>query len=191
MQPKASAAIVAIAALLFLNESHADEQAEFVRALSSLAGSWAGHLAYRDYRSDKRVEIPHRRTMSLPPDGAYLLAELTFTDPGYQVYSAEITTVSWPTVQQAYASNGSLEVQQFTVTEFLPRSDGWSARLDGKGTDAGAPADIRLLMTVEAERLDFEKQVRSSGDQTFQFRNAVRLTRAAPTENQQPETMPP
>ena len=163
--------------MLAANVSHAGDETRFQQARGSLPGSWVGHLEYRDYQSDKLVQIPHARTISLPPDGAYLLAELRFTDPGYQVYSAEVTTVSWPTVEQAYASSGSMELQQFTVTQFQTQGDGWTAQLDGQGADAGKPALIRLLMTVKGGQLTFEKQVRGDSDSTYQFRNAVRLTR--------------
>lgn len=171
------AAVVAAVFLLAANVLHAGDEASFRQALGSLSGSWAGHLEYRDYQSDKLVRIPHARTISLPPDGAYLLAELRFTDPGYQVYSAEVTTVNWPRVEQAYASNGSLELQQFTVTQFQMQGDGWTAQLDGDGNDAGKPALLRLLMTVDGGQLTFEKQVRGASDPIYQFRNAVRLTR--------------
>lgn len=175
MKSIAGPAAFCAATLVFATLLQASDEADFAQSLNDLTGTWSGNLEYRDYQSDRTVQIPHQRTVSRSPDGSYLLSELSFTDPGYQVYAAELLTVNWPAVQQAYASQGGIETQRFTVTRFQKTSSGWSAQLDGSGTDSGEPAAIRLLMTLEAQHLTIEKQVRPADESAFQFRNAVRL----------------
>ena len=170
-------------AALFFNvlaaQASADSEAgeAFATASIELAGNWSGMLEYRDYQSGEIAQIPHERTISVPPDGSYMSTQLSFSDPGQRVYAAEIATVTGDTVSMIYVRDRQMENQTYTVTDFTNTDDGWTAVLEADGYDAGSPADIRIIIAEAGDRLTMEKQVRPNDVTSFEFRNRVVLRR--------------
>ena len=151
---------------------------QFRAELADLDGDWTGVLEYRDYRSNERVQIPHDRTLNTAPDGSYQLTRMAFTDPGYQVYSAEIATFDGDTVSLAYAGNGEASVSQITLTAFEVTPTGWRAELTGNGIDAGELVEMRFVYELDGGALTADKSVRASDQEPFEFRNAIRVSRS-------------
>ena len=172
-------ALAASAAALLLAEPAfaAPPVEEFRTAMASLAGGWEGALTYRDYGTGAMVEIPHERTVRIAPGGAYMVTDLTFTDPGYQVFSGEIATLDGAVLRMAYAGGGELSVSEAEITAFTATASGWTAELRGEGSDGGQPADILYRWRLEGAALSVEKHVRAEGDADYVFRNGVRLDR--------------
>lgn len=151
--------------------------AEFRDGLSGLEGRWAGVLVYRDYRTDERVTLPHRRTVRLAPDGGYMHTALEYTDPGVTVYGAELVTVSNGRVQSAYAGGGEISVSDVRIEAFEPHAQGWSAILVGPTQDGGVEAEARYTYMLDGDALNIEKAVRVDPNGPYRFRNSVDLTR--------------
>lgn len=155
----------------------AQDMAALRSALSDLDGQWSGVLDYRDYRTDNRVQIPHSRSIRMAPDGSYMLTELAFTDPGYQVYSAEIATFDGTIVRLAYAGNGEASVTEIQLDTFEITAAGWRAVLTGDGIDAGADVEVRYVYELDGDAFQAEKLVRPDESAAFAFRNGVALSR--------------
>lgn len=153
-------------------------EAEFLEAVSDLEGAWSGVLVYRDYQTDARVELPHTRQIHVAPDGSYLVSEMAFTDPGYVVYNAQITSIGVNGVQIAYAGGGEVELTATRVTTFEAYGDGWRAVLEGATTDDNAPVDVQFIYTLQGDRFTRDKVVRPEGEADFAFRNGIEVTRA-------------
>jgi len=169
------AVLVGFAALS--SSAMAQDIEPFQQAVTDLGGNWSGTLEYRDYQSDERVEIAHNRSVSFAPDGSYMLTELSYADPGYQVYAAELATLNGQTLLIASIGNGEIESVEATLTEFAETDTGWIARFSGVGMDAGELADFRYVFEHNGDTLVQTKLVRAEGEDGFSFRNAVRIGR--------------
>jgi len=150
---------------------------QFQAALADLDGRWTGALIYRDYQTDARVELPHDRTISVSPDGNYVVSEETYTDPGYLVHYASLIAIKDATVQIASAGYGNLSTDRLTVVAFDPEDAGWRAILEGPGVDNDLPAQTRLTYHMNGDALSIEKTVQTEGDTAYRFRNGVQLNR--------------
>lgn len=169
--------ILVLALLTFGPENIAAEDVPAQTIAASLAGDWQGHLEYRDYRTDKRVRIPHARRVLAAPDASYLLSALEFTDPGYKVYNAEVLTFAGDQVKIAFVGSGSIDLDAVTMERFEETSDGWAATFTGSGEDAGQPAAIQFAWRLAGDELSIEKRVKTTGEADFSFRNGVVLQR--------------
>jgi hypothetical protein len=76
---------------LFLQSSNASPAG---RLEAVLAGSWAGTLEYRDYRSDRRVTLPTRLVVTPAGEGALSFAYTYDDGPGKVVTSIERITIT-------------------------------------------------------------------------------------------------
>ncbi|MFY0638844.1 hypothetical protein [Maricaulis maris] len=158
--------------------SAAQDMEAFESALAGLAGHWSGVLAYRDYQSGERTEIPHERSTRLAPDGSYMITELAFTDPGYRVFGAELLTIESGRLIVASVGSGGAEMVEADLVAFTQSETGWSAELSSRGHDNNAPADILYLIEVSADFMRQTKRVRATGAEEFEFRNAIEVRRA-------------
>lgn len=169
--------IMTLSLALASSSPAADPAEQFRAALDTLEGDWAGVLEYRDYRSNRRIAIPHSRTVTVAPDASYVQTALSFTDPGYRVYRAELMTLDGADIHMAYASGGSIQTSEARLIEFEAGNEGWTAVLYGDTIDNGAPAQARYRFHVSDTTLEIEQAVRTSAGDEFLFRNGVTLTR--------------
>ena len=147
--------------------------------LPDLVGTWTGTLAYRDYRSDQRVEIPARVVNRLGESGDVLVSDVTFTDPGWLVKSVELTSLAADGSQltTASASKGSVEVGAWTLDKWFEDDNGWRMVLLGEGTDDGRPAEFRLDRGLVNGAFTSTKEIRYQDEEgaDWQFRNELSL----------------
>lgn len=174
-----TAPLVALAALPALACDNPDA-GRLQQAVPQLEGNWQGQLQYRDFQSDERVSLPHARSFRLGPEGSYLISEMSFTDPGYEVYAAEMMTLDCDVVTLAYAGGGAIDLDYLTLNQFREGPNGWNARFDSYGLDNGAESELRYVWDLEGSTLSMEKQVKAEGDDDYQFRNRVIVTRITP-----------
>lgn len=150
-------------------------------ALKLMEGTWSGALIYRDYQSDKRVSIPHDRVIHVGPNGGYALHQNTFTDPGYQVFSAQLFRVNASTLVVASTTGSSIETETFSISAAEMIGAEWAITAYGEGEDNDRPATIRLQVKLSKTALEIERQIKPEGQTEFQFRNAISLQRQEQT----------
>ena len=153
----------------------------------SLAGTWRGVLQYRDYQSDRLLDLPMRSQVQVGPDGATLTRLSTFDD-GPVTGWVYITTVSLfdapgTSVTHAMFRKGravetwteQARVQQFTD------ADHWTVVTLQQGRDGGQPAVIRITQTRDGPVVTARKEVKppEASETAWAFRNQTRLVREA------------
>lgn len=145
---------------------------------ADLEGNWGGALQYRDYRSDKLVELP--MAVSAQVHGPVLVQKLTFTDPGYKVLRVSTTVFDEEAMQlhETYSQSGSVSAQTSDVT-FEEMPGGWRMVATYQGTDNDQPATIRIETHFTGDSLSYERTVDQHGDgkEEYLFRNRVDLKR--------------
>ena len=161
--------------LAIINLAHADDQ--ILDAWKATEGKWSGALVYSDYRSGARVSIPHERTIDVGPDGTYALHANVFTDPGYQVFSAQLYHVTSEAISIASTADSGLESERLAISSIADENGFWTLLAEGEGTDNAKPAMIRLVVTISSDALRIERLVREPTETDFQFRNEIRLNR--------------
>jgi len=168
-------ALIGLAALA--SSASAQNIDAFTAVISDLAGNWSGVLEYRDYQSGQQVEIPHARNVRFAPDGSYMLTEMSYTDPNFQVYQSDVATFDGSMLLVASVSGGSIETSNSMLTEFSMTTTGWVIQFDGRGMDNEQPADMRYIIEFQGETLVQTQLVRADDASEFSVRNAVRLSR--------------
>lgn len=149
-----------------------------------LAGHWSGALGYRDYQTDRLVEIPVTTTIATPGDGVTQVRQSLFDDgPDKPVW---ITTVSVDDPATGISTSVSfragntpgLSIGTVRVVVFSDPTH-WTVIFAETGEDDDAPAEIRVTETRDGDRLLAVKEVRPVGadDTAWRFRNQTRLTR--------------
>ncbi len=158
--------------------------AETSPLLADLTGTWEGSLTYRDYQSDRRVQLPTRIDAQMSAAGDALVMEMAFTDPGYVVRSLDVLTVSpdEKTLRSASVSNGQIETEDWVITEWMAKPDGWQCVLERDGMDDGRPARLRTTRELTGNTLRSLKEVRLTDqpDQEWAFRNELEVERTSP-----------
>jgi hypothetical protein len=162
--------------LAFSSGALAAQPTSFETAMADLDGVWSGALTYRDYRTDKRVQIPLKREIKVSPDGAFALIQSTYTDPGYKVYGGELIAIRADGLSGASTGGGGLILDEHQLTEFEATEGGWFAVLTGRGSDNDQPADRRSTWRVEGDELTVTNAYKVDGEDDFKFRNSVSLT---------------
>ncbi len=150
--------------------------------LAGLTGTWDGALYYLDYQNGAEFAIPLSVRGEITPDGKQLVSWNTFTDPGFLVYSVDVTVVDAQTgvVTIAGFRDGRAEVQPFDVTAFEADESGWSLTLERDGVDDDRPARLKLVYTLEGETFRTRKLVTFLDEPGEEFlRNRTELTRVA------------
>ena len=167
------------AVLVFLGVSvtaHA-ESMKLSDAMPALAGQWIGVLSYRDFQTDKRVSIPHNRTIRVGPNGGYAMSENAYTDPGYKVYSAEMYRASMRGLTIASTTRDGIETTQYTLLKLDGDTSAWEAVFEGRGTDNDQPADVQIHISTSVDALTIRRMVRPVGEDAFAFRNEMVFNR--------------
>ncbi len=159
----------------------AEAQYDFATLAPRLAGDWEGTLAYRDYQSNRREEIPVRVMWTAAGDGGYLTADLVYTDPGQEVFAHSVTQpVGGQGVRVTLFRDGDVEIALRRVTAFTATDTGWTATYEERGQDDGEPALMRYVETMAEDAYTMRKDVQPEGSDDFVFRNEVTLERVAP-----------
>ncbi|MEM9263687.1 MAG: hypothetical protein AAGA22_08925 [Pseudomonadota bacterium] len=163
--------------VLMANLGTASANELLAAAVVETEGSWSGELIYRDFGTDKRVSIPHRRTIHVGPNGSYALHQNTFTDPGYKVFSAQMVRVTPEAFVIASTTPDGIETETLLVKTATRESSIFEIVATGSGADDGKPAELRLRIRSSPTQMSIERSVRAPGGTRYEFRNEVRLNR--------------
>ena len=150
-----------------------------------LVGTWAGALAYRDYQSNARFELPVNTRIELGPDGA-TFTRLSRFDDGPKTGFVHITTVSLfdkggaGVTHASFRKDRAVEMWREEVrvlTHSGPQD--WTLVYHRRGTDGSQPADIRITQTRRGDGLTSLKEVKAPDqpDSAYGFRNETLLKR--------------
>ena len=166
--------------LLFLSCTAAADEST-LRALTASAGQWEGELYYLDYQSGQRFGIPMKADVTTTPDGATLIRNLTWTDPGNLVHAVNLVTVDRNSGElvEAFFRDGQGEFMRYEIesVEFISETD-WTIVYEHNGSDDNRPARIRHTTKRDGDRMISSKSVRFLDDDSAEFfeRNGADLT---------------
>ncbi len=155
---------------------------------AGLSGQWAGTLSYRDYQSDKMVELPMRAEYRALDDGATVINIATFDD-GPKAGNVIITTVELfklktGTVDNVAFRRGRPQDKETDKTSVAAYTDDqhWTLQFDHDGVDGKLKAHIRSIETRDGDTLTIEEDVVPlvGPKKDWKMRNITKLTRAAP-----------
>jgi len=152
---------------------------------AGLAGGWHGALAYRDYQSDKMVELPVSTQVIALADQATILDISTFND-GPKRGSVIITTAYLFDAKAGTVENIALEkgrpidryVDSVKVIDYTDPTH-WIIAYQHDGIDGKAPALIRTTEVRDGDSFASEEDVRppDSSDKDWKLRNKTMLKR--------------
>lgn len=149
-------------------------------ALHGLAGSWEGELAYLDYQSGARFEIPMAIDADETPDGNFLRQTIVFTDPSRTVYAFTFSTIDAERglFLESYHREGRIELFAYDLAGF-DQTDAthWTLKTTEQGMDDDRTALITHIMSRNGDRLTTQKTVRFQGEADAFLRNETVLTR--------------
>lgn len=150
----------------------------------SLVGHWQGALEYRDYQSDRLLQLPMQTRISVGPDGA-TLTRLSSFDDGPQTGMVYITTVglfdkaATQLTSATFRKGRAVETvsDEARVTQWLDAQH-WSVVYQRRGLDNNRAADIRVTQTRKGAELRTVKEVKAvdEPDAAYTFRNQTVLT---------------
>ena len=147
--------------------------------LAGSTGSWNGQLYYLDYQSGRRFGIPMRVDAELTPDGATMIRNLTFTDPGNLVHAVNLVTVDRDSGElvEAYFRQGKGEMLRYEIVDARYGGEReWQLVYEQDGTDDDRPARIRHTIERKGNELNSTKEVRFLDDDEYFLRNGTELT---------------
>tara|TARA_R110002073_G_scaffold257318_2_gene420049 strand:+ start:745 stop:1659 length:915 start_codon:yes stop_codon:yes gene_type:complete len=162
------------------------EQTTELSPFRSVAGAWIGTLAYRDYRSGKRVSIPSSATIDVAPDSSYVVRRIEYNDPGRTIYALDTLSVDrerGEITSTFVQGGGNVEQTKYRVVERdVTDDDKWSMVLATVGRDDGKDVDVRVTMSLRDGVLLTKKTVRATADTDAKWlvRNELELRRLAP-----------
>ncbi|MEN1727721.1 MAG: hypothetical protein AAGJ52_04700 [Pseudomonadota bacterium] len=150
-------------------------------AWQSLEGNWAGHLSYRDFRSNEWVQIPHRRVIQIAPDASWVTMRSSYSDPGREVYGFELIQQRGTMLSIASTGRQGIEVRELQLASSDSGAEGQQWRLTGESKDNGRPARIEYRWQIQGNALTVETWVEylDAGDseQAPFIRNRIDLER--------------
>jgi len=144
---------------------------------AALTGSWTGTLEYRDYRSDRRVTLPTKLTVTGDQPGRLQLVYTYDDGPRRLVTSRDRVTIDLPAGTYRVQNDDDAYDATFTaqgLREFGPDSS--VVTLIGKGKENDLPVDLRITITVTTGSLTMLRESRQT-DEEWRFRNRYRFTR--------------
>lgn len=150
-----------------------------------LAGHWRGVLQYRDYQSDRLLDLPMRSHVQVGPDQV-TITRLSTYDDGPVTGWVYITTVSLFDAASGRVSSATFRKGRAVETwtedaQVLQHRDAehWTVAYQQLGQDNRQPALIRVTQTREGATLSTRKEVKppDAPDSAFTLRNQIRLTR--------------
>ena len=157
--------------------------ADVQNIIQANTGSWAGQLYYLDYQSGKRFGIPMQVDATLSADGATLVRNVTYTDPGTLVYAINLTTFDQDAGElvESFFRQGKGELFRYRVvkSEYNSQQD-WTLVYQHSGTDDNRSALIRHTLTRVGDTLSSSKEVKfEEPDAEFILRNGTELKLAS------------
>lgn len=150
-----------------------------------LAGHWRGVLQYRDYQSDRLLDLSMRSQIQVGPDQV-TITRLSSFDDGPVTGWVHITTVSLFDAASGKVSSAMFRkgraVESWTEdAQVLQYQDDqhWTLVYQQLGQDNRQPALIRVTQTRDGATLTSRKDVKApdAPDSAFALRNQTRLTR--------------
>mgnify|MGYP001821435668 CR=1 FL=1 len=163
--------------VLFCSAAFAQEDAKAVLAAS--VGNWDGSLYYMDYQSGQRVNIPLRVEAEMTPDGATLIQNAIFMDPGRLVYAVGLSTIDRDSGELIEASfrEGKGESFRSRVSEVsYLTAEQWRIVVVREGPDGNRQAEIRQTVERSGDSMNSKREVRYlDEDSSFQLRNGIDL----------------
>ena len=146
-------------------------------ASALLGGDWQGQLEYRDYRSDKRVQLPtvlHIRSIS---DGTLDFDYLFDDGPGKIVEDTSTIRIDAAANTWSISSPGEkANVSSIAGLTELTQTGRGTLVLTGAGRDNNLPARVRTTITLTADTLTITRETAASGADFF-FRHRYTFTR--------------
>ena len=143
-----------------------------LQALLASKGQWEGELYYLDYQSGQRFGIPMKAEISTTPDGATLVRNLTWTDPGNLVHAVNLVTIDRDTGElvEAFFREGKGEFMRYQIesVDFISETK-WTIAYEHDGTDDNRPARIRHTTERDGSRMVSKKSVRFLDDDSGEF----------------------
>jgi hypothetical protein len=156
---------------------------------ATLTGCWSGVLQYRDYQSNRMVELPMHTKIVAVGDHRTFLRESGFDDGANKiVYITTLTQFSPTGDSVTYATSRAGTPLELTteevVVETVRDSAHWREQYRRVGLDGDTESDIRVDVTRDGERLVSEKHVKGVGEpvEAFQLRNRTELHRLTACE---------
>ena len=152
---------------------------------TGLTGQWTGTLAYRDYQSDKMVELPMRADYRGLDDGVTVLNIATFDD-GPKAGNVIITTVELfnpkaGTVDNIAIRKGKPIDRESDKTSLVAYTDDqhWTVHFEHDGVDGKTKSKIRSVETRDGDALTIEEDVVPlvAKKKDWKMRNITHLTR--------------
>lgn len=155
---------------------------------AGLAGHWVGTLAYRDYKSEKMVDLAMRTNIVALADGATILNIATFDD-GPKRGKVIITTAYLFNTPAGTVENIALErgrpidhyTDKATVVSYTDPTH-WIITYEHEGTDNKLPALIRTSEVRDGDKFASQEDYRApdSTDKDWKLRNKSTLKREEP-----------
>lgn len=154
----------------------------------SLAGRWSGSLGYRDYQSNRLIEIPVTTTIEAIADGMTIIRRSLYDDgPNKPVWITIISlddAAAGSSTSAAFRAGRAVEPVVETLSVLAAHDPThWTITYRSVGTDGDVPADIRVTEIRDGDTLTATKDVRPIGadDEAWAFRNQTLLTRVRGT----------
>lgn len=149
---------------------------------ASLTGQWTGSLEYRDFESNKRVQLPTWLDVTSSPGRNNLQFLCTYDDgPGKLV--TDLSRVKIDFVNSTWTESGednhSKAVYKIAETGKVAATGYGALQLMGVGTENDKTVDVRITVTIGRNYFRYEKETRPTGGE-FQFRDGYSFTRREP-----------
>jgi len=151
-----------------------------------LAGTWRGVLQYRDYQSDRLLDLPMRSQIQVGPDQVTITRLSTFDDGPVTGWVYITTTSLFDAPAAGKVTSVMLRKGRAVETwtddvRVAQHQDGehWTVVYQQLGQDNRQPAVIRITQTRDGATLSSRKEVKppEAPDTAFVLRNQTRLTR--------------
>ena len=144
---------------------------------AAMTGAWTGTLEYRDYRSDRRVTLPTRLTISSEQPGRLQFVYTYDDGPRKLVTSRDRITLDTQAGSYRIQNDEDSYDATFAASgfrEFGPDSP--AITLVGKGVENDVAVDLRITINVTSRSLTMLRESRRAGEDWL-FRNRYELQR--------------
>ncbi len=152
-----------------------------------LVGVWSGSLSYRDYQSNRLIELPVSTTIEAIGDGMTIIRRSVYEDgPDKPVWITTISlddTADGSSTSAAFRAGRAVEPVVEWLNVLAADATHWTIVYRSVGPDGNGPADIRVTESLEGDTLTATREVRpvGAGNEAWAFRNQTVLTRVRGT----------
>lgn len=141
--------------------------------LHRLSGAWQGALEYRDFSSNARVTLPTRLDATFSNDRQSVRFAFTYDD-GPSKTVRDGYSLSIDLAEGILSKTDADGADRYRMLPNASASRSWT--LWGRGTENGAPVDVRETLTVTPKTLTLLRETRPK-DGAFAFRHAYSFDR--------------